>query len=403
MISDYFKMAFTNLSHRKLRTYLTIIGIFIGIAAVVSLISLGQGLNTSIKEQLSKIGGDKLFITPKSAVSGLVEGAKLTEKDSEVVKKVRGVKQVANVRYRTAKIEHANEQIYYYVIDLPQDDSRNLMVETYELEVIEGRMLNKDENFKAVIASDYAKKTIFKRTLHPGDKIKINGFEFDIVGVVKTSDSSTGVDMSVFINKKAYDTIFDKSDSIQQIMLQVGSGEDVERVANDVERALRKFRNLDEGNEDFDVQTPLQLIATFQSIFNIVQAVLIGIAAISMIVGAVGISNTMYTSVVERTKEIGIMKSIGATNEQIRNLFLIESGILGFVGGAVGVAVGIIIGKAIQYGATAALGTTLIRAEFPWPLIAGSLLFAFILGAISGMLPALQAAKLKPVDALRFK
>ena len=151
------------------------------------------------------------------------------------------------------------------------------------------------------------------------------------------------------------------------------------------------------------MQTPLQLVSAFSAIFNIVQAVVIGIAAISLLVGAVGIANTMYTSVVERTKDIGVMKAVGATNEQITVLFLVESGMLGLTGGIVGIIVGIFIGKMIQYASSAALGVTLIRAEFPLSLIFGALVFAFVLGAISGMLPALAAAKLKPVDALRFK
>ena len=403
MILEYFQMAWTNLTHRKVRTYLTIIGIFIGISAVVSLVSLGNGLNMAIEEQMSKVGGDKLIISPKSAFQGLPGAASLAEDDMKVISKVNGVMETTPERFRTAAISHDRDQIFYYVVGLPEDNSQDLLIETAGVEIIEGRMLKKGEKFKAVIASDYAKKKIFSRTIHAGDKITINENSFEVVGVAKTDDAESGIDLMVFINQNAYESIFDNSDRIEMILAKVDSADNVEKISNDIERALRNYRNLKEGEEDFEVQTPLQLVATFATIFNIVQAVIIGIAAISLIVGAVGIANTMYTSVVERTKDIGIMKSIGATNEQIRNLFLVESGMLGLAGGIVGVLVGIGIGKGIQYGGAAALGTTLIRAEFPLMLIAGAMLFAFLLGAFSGMFPALQAAKLKPVDALRFK
>ena len=133
----------------------------------------------------------------------------------------------------------------------------------------------------------------------------------------------------------------------------------------------------------------------------IVQGVLVGIAAISLVVGGIGIMNTMYTAVTERTKEIGIMKATGAKNSQILLLFLFESGMLGLFGGAIGVALGFSISKSIELIAFQIFESFLIKASFSPLLLIGSLLFAFIVGAASGVFPALQAAKLKPVDALR--
>ena len=404
MIADYFKMAWISISHRKVRSYLTIIGIFIGIAAVVSLVSLGNGLNAAIENELEKIGGDKLFISSKSAIFMGESPSPLKEDDMKVVESVRGVAEVAAYPFKTARIVHKREQILYYVAALPDEKGqRDLFLETAQAEIIDGRLLRSGEKFKALVASDYLDKNVFERPLKSGDVIEINDYEFEIAGVVKTSDESSGVDRMIFLNKDAYETAIGKSDEFQYILAQVASNEDIERVSNDIERALRRHRGLDEGEEDFEVQTPLQLVSAFAAIFNIVQAVVIGIAAISLLVGAVGIANTMYTSVVERTKDIGVMKAIGATNEQIMGLFLVESGMLGLVGGIVGITIGVLIGKMIQYASSAALGVTLIRAEFPLSLIFGALAFAFVLGAVSGMLPALAAAKLKPVDAMRFK
>jgi len=142
-------------------------------------------------------------------------------------------------------------------------------------------------------------------------------------------------------------------------------------------------------------------LKSFQNIFGVIQAVLVGIAGISLIVGGIGIMNTMYTAVIERTKEIGTMKAVGARNSHILLIFLFESGLLGLVGGAIGIVIGYGLGKGAQYMATIGLGTDLLRAYFPWYLILGALVFSFLIGTLSGILPALQAAKLKPAEALR--
>jgi putative ABC transport system permease protein len=130
--------------------------------------------------------------------------------------------------------------------------------------------------------------------------------------------------------------------------------------------------------------------------------VLISIAGISLLVGGVNITNTMYTSVLERTNEIGIMKAIGARNRDVFLIFLIESGILGVVGGIIGIGLGIGLSKIVAFGAAAG-GYSIITAIFPWYLTGGALAFSFIVGAAAGTLPAIQASKLKPVDALRYE
>ncbi|MEK6820731.1 MAG: FtsX-like permease family protein, partial [Nanoarchaeota archaeon] len=165
----------------------------------------------------------------------------------------------------------------------------------------------------------------------------------------------------------------------------------------------RKERGEKEGQETFSVQTSSQLLESFNSIFAVVQAVFVGIAAISLIVGGIGIMNTMYTAVLERTKEIGTMKAVGAKNSDILLIFLFESGLLGLVGGAIGIGLGIGIGKAVEIIAQQQLGTPFLRASFSLTLILGALLFSFVVGSVSGVLPALQASRLKPADALRYE
>jgi putative ABC transport system permease protein len=144
-------------------------------------------------------------------------------------------------------------------------------------------------------------------------------------------------------------------------------------------------------------------LSSFDAILNIITVFLVGIAAISLLVGGIGIMNTMYTSVLERTKEIGTMKAVGAKNSDILWIFLFESGLIGFIGGFMGVLLGYGISKTVEIIAITTLNTTLLRAAVPAYLIFGCLGFAFLIGALSGTIPALMASKLKPVDALRYE
>jgi putative ABC transport system permease protein len=134
---------------------------------------------------------------------------------------------------------------------------------------------------------------------------------------------------------------------------------------------------------------------------DIINAIIAGIAGISLFVGGVGIANTMYTSVLERRKEIGVMKAIGAKNRDVLWIFLIESALLGLAGGIIGAIIGLSLAFGISSAANAALGTVLLKVQISWPLLAGALAFSLIIGIVSGVLPARQASKLKPVEALR--
>jgi putative ABC transport system permease protein len=175
-------------------------------------------------------------------------------------------------------------------------------------------------------------------------------------------------------------------------------------VAENIKEKLRKHRNVKEGEEDFTVQTSQELLDSVGVILDAVQWFLIGIAAISLLVGGIGIMNTMYTSVLERTREIGVMKAIGARNGDITILFLIEAGVLGMAGGLIGCLLGVTLSKTVEILSAGALAnSTLVKAYVSAELIAGALLLSFIVGCVSGVLPARQAANLKPVDALRYE
>ena len=235
-----------------------------------------------------------------------------------------------------------------------------------------------------------------------GNKLKINGQSFEIVGILERT-GDPGADRAIVASIEDVREILDIEDEFNYLVVRVSPSMDPEDAVEPLTRAMRRDRGLKEGKEDFQIETATQLIESFKNILVVVQMVLIGIACISLLVGGIGIMNTMYTSVLERTKEIGIMKAIGARNSDVLSIFLIESGLLGMAGGAIGVVIGASLSKFVEILGQQVLDTTLLKAQFPWYLIVGALVFSFVIGTLSGILPARQASHLKPVDALRYE
>jgi putative ABC transport system permease protein len=381
------------------------IGIFIGIAAVVGLISLGQGLQGAINQQFEQLGKDKIIIQSKTLGppgSATSEKLILTTKDLDAIAGVRGVENVVGILMKTSVLNFRDESKIAFTIGInPKDIS--LFSEMQDFKVIEGRNLKEGDGFKAIVGYNNAVDgKIWKRGVEVGSTINVEGVEFKIVGILgKTGDPYN--DAGIYVPKETLREVLNIKNEETEIIAKTQTGFNPADVADAITRKLRQERDEKKDQETFEVQTSEQLLNTFTNIFGIVQAVLVGIAAISLIVGGIGIMNTMYTSVLERTKEIGTMKAVGAKNSDILQIFLFESGLLGLVGGTIGILLGIGLGKSVEYIATSALGTNLLRASISLPLILGALGFSFLIGTLSGILPAMQAAKLKPVDALRYE
>jgi len=379
------------------------LGIFIGIAAVVALISLSQGLKSAISEQFVSLGSDKLIV--QGAGSGFgppgtgVE-VPLTEIDEKVIAKVKGVDIAVGRLVRSVKVEFNDEVNYGFAASIPDElEKIALVVEANNYKIGSGRLLEGGDKFKIMVGNDFA-KNFFDKSLQLRDKVIIEDKKFEIVGILKKSGNPQQ-DSTLVIPQAALREILNLGDTFDIIPVKAGAGDSLVLVAERIENKLRKHRELDEGKEDFSIETPENILATLTTILLIVQGVLVGIAAISLVVGGIGIMNTMYTSVTERTKEIGIMKATGARGSQILLLFLFESGMLGMFGGIIGITLGFTISKSIELIAFQIFESFLIKADFSLTLLLGALLFAFFVGAASGVFPARQAAKLKPVDALR--
>jgi len=390
--------------HRKMRSFLTVLSILIGIAAIYALISFGQGLSTYVNDMSSKIGTDKLIIMAKSAgVPGTDTNFYVSKQDLDVVKKVTGIKRVIGIYTSVVEIENKKQKKYTYAISIPTGSDVKLVLDMMGIEIENGRGLKEGDKLKAVFGNSYQfDKKVFDRALKVGDKITVNGNIVEVIGFFSPVGSAQD-DAQIYFTNEGMETMFPAmKDKYGEAFAQVQKGANATLVAEVVKEKLRKFKGEKEGEETFYVQTFEQAIAVFSTMITVINAILLLIALVSVIVASVNIMNTMYTAVLERTNEIGIMKAIGAQNKDIATIFLFESGFLGFVGGVAGIGFGYVIAK-IGGAIAAGAGYALLKPVFPWTLTVGCLLFATFVGLISGFFPAKAASKLKPVDALRYE
>ena len=349
MIKDYFRLAYRSATNRKMRSWLTMLGIFIGIAAVVSLISLSQGLQKAVSEQFINLGSDKLIVQAKGSgfgPPGTGVEVPLTKDDLDVIEKISEIDIAVGRLVRSVKMEFKDETRFSYIISMPDDDEDiDLAVEANNYKIGQGRLIKKGDKFKIMVGNDFA-KDFFDIPIELRDTVTIEGQEFKVVGILKKSGNPQQ-DSTIVVPEAAFREILDLPEVYDIIPAKVNDGEDVDSVTKIVFKEMRNHRNVEVGKEDFTVETPGDVLSTLNNILLIVQGVLVGIAAISLIVGGIGIMNTMYTAVLERTKEIGIMKATGARRRQILALFLVESGFLGLFGGLIGVSIGMAISKLV--------------------------------------------------------
>lgn len=405
-VQEYFKIALQSLTRRKLRSWLTMIGIFIGIAAVISLISLGQGMEDAILQEFENIGSDKLFIQPKSFFGSIGENVgvdPLTVDDLDFLEGQAGVQGATMYVLTSAKVEYQDTIRYFTIIGVPSEPSRqNLAYDIMGVDIQEGRQLTPNDRTSMNVGFYHSERNLYgpNKNLEMNSRVLINDKKFNVVGIIEPLGSPED-DKMMYIPEETFRDITGIEERVDMILIDVDESADPVAVAEQLERELARHRGLKEGDEDFSIQTPDQLLESFETILNIVRGVLIGIALISLFVGGVGIMNTMYTSVLERNKDIGIMKAIGAGNNDIFMLFFFESGLLGFVGGLLGVGIGIGLAKLVEVISAVSLGKTFLVAHFSIGLVLGALAFSFVVGALAGTLPALQAAKLQPVETLR--
>lgn len=408
MIRDYFRFSLRNLMRRRLRSWLTMIGIIIGITAVVSLIGMGQGLQAAITSQFGDLGTDKITVVASGGFgppgTGVVNP--LTRSNLDKIIKINGVKAAAGRLVRPGKMEFNRIVSFEYAVSIPNDDpdARRLIERTFNLVARDGRLLRNTDQNKVVVGSMLGDdKAGFGKPIIAGSKVKLQDKDFTIIGVLKPQGNFV-MDSAVIMNEDDMRDLFDvPSDEYDVIAIQIDSGADLDKIQKDIEKVMRKDRDVKKGEEDFEVKTPQQILGQVNSTLFAVQLFVYIIAGISILVGGIGIMNTMFTSVIERTRDIGIMKSIGARNSSIFILFFIESGLLGSVGGIIGAGMGLLLANGLALAGKIALGADLIQAHVSIWLLLSTVLGSFLLGSIFGTIPAYNASRLRPIDALRHK
>ena len=408
MIKDLFSLAFKNLKSRGIRSWLTLLGIFIGVTAVVSLISLGNGLQMAVASQFG-VSANELITVQAGGLSGygppgstVVDS--ITRDDAEAIARLSSVKNTVARNIESSQIEFNSNIQYRYVGSMPREkEDIKLIYTQLDMKPLLGRNLKGSDSGKVMLGYNYYanEEEWGGKKITPGKSIEVSGREFEVIGIVEKKGSLI-MDNVVFMMEDDMDEIFDFGEDADVIVVEPKRKDEagIDRTKEDVEKLLRQRRDVDEGEEDFEVSTPESSLATINSVLEGVQIFIVIVASISIFIGLIGIINTMTTSVLERRKEIGTTKSIGARNEHIFSQFFIESSLLGLVGGLVGALFGTVIGFIGIFGINNWIGTDL-TPNIDFILISMTLAGSFLIGGIAGIVPAMQAAKQNPVEALR--
>ncbi len=396
-------MTLRNLKKRKLRSALTLFGIVIAIATLVILIAFSFGLREAVGEQFRLLGTDKLFIFPRGQIGGpgTASPAQLTLHDIEVIDKVTGVRDLSYAVVGNAEVKFKDQRRYVPVIGIPPDRS-TVIEETGAYRAEEGRLLEGHDQGEVMIGSQYKRNNLFAQPLAAGDKLLINGQEFRVRGILEPIGNPAD-DRLIYMPHEDFQELFASGRRVDQIIVQVEMNQDIHEVADRIAKKLRASRGLTKATQDFSVITPEEFLASFETILTILTGFLVSIAAISLLVGAIGIATTTFTSVVERTREIGIMKALGAKNSDILSLFVGEAALLGLVGGIIGSALGVVASELVESIAAQSLGASLVQAAIPLSWLFGCVLFAAFVGALAGLIPAWQASTVRPIEALRYE
>lgn len=376
-----------SLLHRRVRTFLTTLGIIIGVALVFSLISLNGGMRETLTEQMEIMGADMITITNK-IIPGLGFAGKFTAADIKAVERVSVVDSIMGMYYTGIEITIRDETIFKAVIGL-ESDKIDMLLDLYAgFDVDKGRFIDKGERGKVVVGPLFVED----HNLGVGSQIIIGGREFRIIGIMESVGNGED-DRNVMMSAEELWELTDTDDEFTILMGKVH-----EPRIEPIERALEKHRGMD----DFEIMTSESMMATMDTILDVVNAVFLAVASISILVGSIGVANTMYVSVLERVGEIGVLKAIGATKNQILFMFLFEAGLVGIIGGIIGIIFGYLIAFGFTYAASSS-GFMDLKPLITPALFLVSAGSAFVVGMIAGYVPARWAANLEPVEALRYE
>lgn len=379
-------MAFRNIRANKTRAFLTMLGIIIGVSSVIVLVAIGQGSSKSVSDSVNSLGTNLVTVSITNT------STPFTMDNITQVEKVYGVKSVSPVLSGRMTVANGSQSTQVSLTGTNAD-----YLGTRQLSMGQGRFVSAIDNqyrqTEVVLGSQVA-QTLFGTQSPVNKSVLINGNRYNVIGVLNTKGGSMGQssDDSVFIPFSTAQRLL-QTTHITQFYAQANNQQNVDIAMAGIERVMGQvFSNSD----DYTVVNQQDIIATMSSVSQTMTMLLGGIAAISLLVGGIGIMNIMFVSVTERTKEIGIRKAIGAKRRDILLQFLIESIVLSMIGGLIGVAVGLFAGW-IYTTATGGL------AVYSVSVIAIAFCFSAFIGIVFGVFPANKASRLSPIEALRFE
>lgn len=403
MIREYFLVAFKNLRKRQLRSWLTILGVVIGVFLVSGLLSLSEGMEEAIMRQLRVMGGDLVIIFPgelADLVTVFFGGMQLSDSDLEAIARASGVESVIPFSMKAELVRHFDQSKIALVAGAPLHDAYSVLAEDMGMLPTEGRWPSRGR--REVLVGALFPTYIFPE-LHVGDQIFVKGTPFEVAGVLRSFGNRQD-DSSLYMDMEIFRSVTGVREGALTALAKIMPGADADVVAENIRSELEETRKRRGGVDapNFSVITADAVTETVGSVMAIIQFAVVAFASIAILVGAIGIMNTMYTSVFERTKEIGILKAVGAKRRDIVAIFMIEAGIIGLVGGLGGVAFGFGAAHAVElYGQLSP--ALYIEASASGLLAFLALMGAFFIGCASGFFPAKRAASLHPVDALRYE
>jgi len=389
--------------HRQLRAWLTLLGIIIGVAAFVSIVSIGEGATASVSENLGGFGADIITISPGYfGASGFGGGGRgppgmgqdnsVSTEDPELGKiDAIIIKGNPNVQYVNEIVSGRGELVFLAEKASISIEGVNPITwtETDNVELDSGRFLNSSDSTAIVIGGNLA-NDVFEQEITLGRRVVIEDQSFTVVGIL--SEGRT-----VYMNyTSAWNIVDVNKNTFSSIQAKVKDADLIEQTTEELTQSLMLSRKVTEKTKDFTVSSSLTMQQQVNDILGTLTLFLAAIAAVSLIVGAVGIANSMFTSVLEKTKEIGILKALGSTETEIMELFLFESALFGLVGGIIGIILGLI--ASVLLSVLVSLNT-LVSIE----LMLLSLGLSVGIGVVAGLIPAKNASRLKPIEALRYE